>query len=97
MPEGGSDYVWVLDPIDGTKSFITGDYDIFLLLMLSTFFLHVSIGENLDASRCRIEGSLFMEFPFIRSDSLLRNEEVGERGRCGADFDTMCIQSLKRS
>lgn len=24
MPEGGSDYVWVLDPIDGTKSFITG-------------------------------------------------------------------------
>ncbi|KAG0614556.1 hypothetical protein M758_6G186100 [Ceratodon purpureus] len=23
-PEGGSDYVWVLDPIDGTKSFITG-------------------------------------------------------------------------
>lgn len=24
IPEGGSDYVWVLDPIDGTKSFITG-------------------------------------------------------------------------
>lgn len=23
-PEGGSDFVWVLDPIDGTKSFITG-------------------------------------------------------------------------
>jgi inositol-phosphate phosphatase/L-galactose 1-phosphate phosphatase/histidinol-phosphatase len=26
MPKGGSDYCWVLDPIDGTKSFITGDY-----------------------------------------------------------------------
>ncbi|CAK9276200.1 unnamed protein product [Sphagnum jensenii] len=24
MPKGGSDYCWVLDPIDGTKSFITG-------------------------------------------------------------------------
>jgi hypothetical protein len=32
MPEGGSDYVWVLDPIDGTKSFITGDYKSFFFL-----------------------------------------------------------------
>jgi inositol-phosphate phosphatase/L-galactose 1-phosphate phosphatase/histidinol-phosphatase len=24
MPEGGAKYTWVLDPIDGTKSFITG-------------------------------------------------------------------------
>ncbi|OAE27260.1 hypothetical protein AXG93_59s1040 [Marchantia polymorpha subsp. ruderalis] len=24
MPEEGADYVWVLDPIDGTKSFVTG-------------------------------------------------------------------------
>lgn len=31
MPEGGSDYVWVLDPIDGTKSFITGDNSFLLL------------------------------------------------------------------
>jgi 3'-phosphoadenosine 5'-phosphosulfate (PAPS) 3'-phosphatase len=31
MPEGGSDYVWVLDPIDGTKSFITGDYNSFYI------------------------------------------------------------------
>lgn len=25
-PEEGSDFVWVLDPIDGTKSFITGKF-----------------------------------------------------------------------
>lgn len=24
--EKTADYVWVLDPIDGTKSFITGDF-----------------------------------------------------------------------
>lgn len=24
--EKSADYVWVLDPIDGTKSFITGDF-----------------------------------------------------------------------
>ncbi|KAL2612319.1 hypothetical protein R1flu_024011 [Riccia fluitans] len=24
MPDGGAEYVWVLDPIDGTKSFVTG-------------------------------------------------------------------------
>jgi inositol-phosphate phosphatase/L-galactose 1-phosphate phosphatase/histidinol-phosphatase len=24
MPEGKTEYDWVLDPIDGTKSFITG-------------------------------------------------------------------------
>lgn len=25
MPEERTEYVWVLDPIDGTKSFITGE------------------------------------------------------------------------
>lgn len=29
--EKSSDYVWVLDPIDGTKSFITGTFLIILL------------------------------------------------------------------
>lgn len=24
----GADYVWVLDPIDGTKSFITGKHEV---------------------------------------------------------------------
>lgn len=42
MPEGGSDYVWVLDPIDGTKSFITGDHKIFLFSLMSAFSLHNS-------------------------------------------------------
>lgn len=31
-----SDYVWVLDPIDGTKSFITG---IFFSLFFSRLFI----------------------------------------------------------
>lgn len=29
--ENSADYVWVLDPIDGTKSFITGTFLIVLL------------------------------------------------------------------
>lgn len=37
MPEGGSDYVWVLDPIDGTKSFITGDLQNHSFSLMSPF------------------------------------------------------------